>query len=148
MKERSRPPGLDQIAGDGVRLGSRLALGLFAIPLLGLALLTKGTPRGAAKADSAPADPLPSGDQVAAPDQTAESGGPTEPGGPERAEIEQALRNLADATMPKRSRASGGTAPNGPRADAPKAAAPAKADKRSRRAGSKTPSTPPSLPAS
>jgi hypothetical protein len=48
VKERSRPPGLDQIAGDGVRLGSRLALGLFAIPLLGLALLTKGTPRGAA----------------------------------------------------------------------------------------------------
>ena len=147
MKERSRPPGLDQIAGDGVRLGGWLALGLFAIPLLGLALLTKGS-RGTANAESGPSLTPGADEQPAGPDPTAEPNGPTEPGGPERAEIEQALRNLAHATMPKRSRVNGAAAPKGPRADALKAAAPAKADKRSRRTRTKTPSAPPSLPAS
>ena len=106
MKDSSRPRRLDEIAGDGVRLGGRLALGLLAAPLLGLALLATRTGRagGSAVAETntsvePPFSPIPADGATVREDVPH-----TIPGGPARAEIEDALKKLAEATIPNGAR--------------------------------------------
>lgn len=81
---------------DGVSLALRLAVGLAAAPLLGLALAAgrgKAAPLAASLREREPA----------APPQTAEEGALCRDlDGPDRGAIERALRDLADATVAKR----------------------------------------------
>ena len=108
MKDSSRPRRLDEIAGDGMKLGGRLALGLLAAPLLGLALLATRTGRSSGPSVAETDSPV----EPTSPPASAE--GATEitevpasiPGGPARAEIEDALRKLAEATIPNGARSS------------------------------------------
>jgi hypothetical protein len=117
LKDPSRPRRLEEIAGDGVKLGGRLALGLLAAPLLGLALLATRTskPGQAEVAETQPpVEPEPAvfpeqkaDDPATVPDQI--------PGGPVRADIEDALRKLTEATIPTRAgKASRRKAPSSP----------------------------------
>ena len=100
MTDKTRPPGLGIVTEEGLKLGARLAVGLLAVPLMGLSLFAQR------KLPSA-ADPVP------APAATAESGpgpeadattgtAPASPSdGPAQAEVETALRKLTDATFAK-----------------------------------------------
>jgi hypothetical protein len=103
VTERSRPPGLDQIAGDGFKLAGRLALGLASVPLIGLALLGSRKPvpeASAPRAASPEREPVPPVDPTPPPAANRE--------GPDRAEIEVALKKLADATIQKAGRQKNG----------------------------------------
>jgi hypothetical protein len=125
VKERSRPPGLDQIAGGRREARGRLALGLFAIPLLGLALLTKGSPGTANGRERSHPDAR-RRRAARRPDPTPSQGGPTEPGGPSGRRIEQALQEPCRRDHAEALACEWRAAPNGPRADAAKAARPRK----------------------
>jgi hypothetical protein len=121
LKDPYRPRRLEEIAGDGVKLGGRLALGLLAAPLLGLALLATRTGKPAepeVAETQKPVEPEP----AALPEQTADDLTPVPdqiPGGPVRADIEDALRKLTEATIPTRAgkasrrKASSSPAPSG-----------------------------------
>ena len=97
MSEGPKPPGLDDFARHMLRQGTHLAVGLLALPLVGLGLLAKGARRRAEPAR--PADglqPDPPQDD-AAPPPAPSKGGPL----PRREEVEAALRALTTATLPR-----------------------------------------------
>jgi hypothetical protein len=116
VTESTRPPGLDTVAEEGLKLGARLAVGLLAVPLMGLSLLARGSARAEppppqpAAADpvsdtppaSDPADaaPIPEASPDTAPEGAAPNGA-APAGGPAQAEVALALRKLADATLAK-----------------------------------------------
>ena len=106
MKDLPRQRRIDVIAGDGVKLGGRLVLGLLAAPLLGLALLSTRTARQASRSVEHPELP-PKGSVEVSPIEAA-TGDPEVPqhipDGPIRADIEDALRKLTEATIPNRAR--------------------------------------------
>jgi len=137
LSDHSRQSRLDAIAGDGLKLGGRLALGLLAAPLLGLALLATRTGRQSSPAAAADAPPgtseAPATHQVAG----APAGDPDRlPDGPMRSEVEDALRRLTDATIPNRVRPERKKA--GPKEAAGRVApATAKPPAKPRRAGTK-----------
>ncbi|NNM71482.1 hypothetical protein [Enterovirga aerilata] len=91
MSERSRPPGLDKLAKDGLKLAGRLAIGLASLPLIGLALAGSAGRERRRGSGEAPGPEAPRPDPGPPLEEAA--------GQPGRAEIETALEKLAEASI-------------------------------------------------
>ncbi len=122
MTEKARPPGLDQIAREGVRLATRLAVGLTALPLLGLALLSAR--RDAPLAEASGGEDAGAGDRAEIPREKPLSPAGTNPDTDVPPEVEAALKKLAEATVARPARPKKKSRPKGADPEPAKAAKP------------------------